>query len=149
MKVSRKTEYALRCVWQLALRPERTATLTELSEATEVPRSFLAKILQRLTAAGIVRSFRGVHGGFRLAQSPEQTSLYEVYLQMEGPKAAAQQCAVSPEVCGVDGYCTLHPFWKGARDRFEQLLRKATPGKGDSGFQLTFEPKKLSDDTES
>ncbi len=138
MKVSRKTEYALRCVWQLALHPERTATLTELSTSTDVPRSFLAKILQQLTAAGIVDSFRGVHGGFRLAQSPEQTSLYEVYLQMEGPKAAAQQCAVSPEVCGADGYCTLHPFWKGARDRFEQLLRKATPGTGGSEFQHTF-----------
>ena len=135
-------------MWQLALQPERTATLSELSEATEVPRSFLAKILQQLTAANIVQSFRGVHGGFRLAKSPEQTSLYEVYLQMEGPKAAARQCAVSPGVCGVDGYCTLHPFWKGARDRFEQLLRKATPGTGEPGFHRTFEPKRLPEDSE-
>jgi len=133
-------------VWQLELHPERTATLTELSETTGVPRSFLAKILQQLTAASIVESFRGVHGGFRLAQSPEQTSLYEVYLQMEGPKAAAEQCAVSPEVCGADGYCTLHPFWKGARDRFEQLLRKATPGDGETGFRSSFEPEKPRED---
>lgn len=128
MKVSRKTEYAIRCVWQLALHPERTATLGELAEATAVPRSFLAKILQRLVTAKVLVSFRGAKGGFRLAKSPEETSLYAVYLEMEGARAARGQCAVSPQSCGTEGYCALHPFWHGARERFEQLLREARPG---------------------
>ena len=115
-------------MWRLALNPDRTATLAELAEETEVPRSFLAKILQQLVSAKIVRSFRGAKGGFRLARPPEEVSLYEVYREMEGPRAAESQCAVTPSTCGVEGYCTLHPFWHGARQRFEELLRRARPG---------------------
>jgi Rrf2 family protein len=115
-------------VWQLALHPERTATISELAAATDVPRSFLAKILQGLVSANIVLSYRGAKGGFRLARPPEETSLYAVYREMEGPRAAESQCAISQETCGVHQYCTLHPFWHGARERFEELLREAIPG---------------------
>lgn len=126
MKVSRKTEYALRCVWYLALQPERRLTITEIAHATTVPRSFLAKILQQLVAAKIVVSTRGVNGGFRLARAPADTSLYDIYVEMEGPRASSGHCAVSNNTCGVDGYCAVHPFWNGARRHFEQLLRETT-----------------------
>ncbi len=138
MKVSRKTEYALRSVWQLALHPERTATLAEISELTNVPGPFLAKIMQRLAGAGIVVSVRGARGGFRLARPPHETSLYEVYVAMEGNRAARNQCAVSPQVCGTDGYCAVHPFWNSARRKFEQLLKEATAG--DTGARNPLPP---------
>lgn len=125
MKVSRRTEYALRCVWYLALHPERTVTIAEIAGATEVPRSFLAKILQDLVREEVVVSIRGAKGGFRLAHPPDETSLYNVYVATEGRRASGQHCAVSAQVCGVDGYCALHPFWSGARTRFEKLLRAA------------------------
>lgn len=136
MKVSRKTEYALRCVWHLALRSERRITIAEIADATAVPRSFLAKILQKLVAAKLVESSRGVKGGFRLARSPAETCLYDVYVVMEGPRAAARYCAVSRTSCGVAGYCAVHPFWNGARIRFEQLLREATADNPPPEFAL-------------
>lgn len=137
MKVSRKTEYALRCVWCLALHSERRTTITEIATATAVPRSFLAKILQKLVAAGLVVSSRGVKGGFRLARPPVETSLYDVYVVMEGPRAAAQHCAVSNNTCGVHGYCAVHPFWSGARKHFERMLRESSAADAPTNIALS------------
>lgn len=136
MKVSRKTEYALRCVWRLALDEERTVTLSELSETTAAPAPYLAKLMQQLNAAGIVVSHRGAKGGFRLAQPAGNISLYDVYVAMEGKRAAHKQCAVSPNVCGVDGYCAVHPYWSRARQEFETLLRNAKAGDAAAAFPL-------------
>jgi len=136
MKVSRKTEYGLRCVWRLALEEERTVTLAELAETTAAPAAFLAKLLQGLCAAGIVVSQRGAKGGFRLARPAQETSLYEVYVAMEGRRAAREQCAVSPNVCGVDGYCAVHPYWSAARKKFETSLRRAKAGDAVASFPL-------------
>lgn len=136
MKVSRRTEYALRCVWRLALDERRTVTLAELSETTATPAAFLAKLLQRLSAVGIVVSVRGAKGGFRLARPARETSLYDVYVAMEGKRAARQQCAVSPNTCGVDGYCAVHPYWSRARREFETSLRNAKAGDAVASFPL-------------
>lgn len=136
MKVSRKTEYALRCVWRLALDEGRTVTLAELAETTAAPVAFLAKLLQGLCAAGVVASHRGVKGGFRLARPARETSLYEVYVAMEGRRAAREQCAVSPNICGVDGYCAVHPYWSKARREFETSLRRARAGDAVAAFPL-------------
>ena len=68
MQITRETDYAIRCVLHLARQPRRVAPAAEIAAATQVPRIFLAKILQRLAKAGIVVSQRGVQGGFSLAR---------------------------------------------------------------------------------
>lgn len=75
---SQTVEYALRAAVYLAARPGVPATTEDVAERTRVPAAYLAKILQALTRAGIVRSQRGVGGGVSLARPTDELTILEV-----------------------------------------------------------------------
>jgi len=123
MYVTRKADYAIRCVLYLSRRPERVASVEEISGATLVPKSFLAKILQQLMKAGIVNSARGVKGGFQLAKKPRAINLLEVIEAIQGP-SAANVCAIDRKKCSLSGTCGVHPVWVEIREMAEKRLRE-------------------------
>ena len=75
---SQTAEYALRAVVALAADPPAAKTVQQLTRSTKAPPGYLAKVLQALARAGIVRSQRGLHGGFQLAADPEVLSILDV-----------------------------------------------------------------------
>jgi Rrf2 family protein len=136
MMISRETDYAVRCVLHLARTPGRIVMIGEIAGACDVPRSFLAKILQRLARAGIVRSYRGAGGGFQLVGDAGQLSLRDVVETMQGP-VALNTCAVEKERCSRSGACAVHPVWVHASESlgrtlgtytFKRLLREENTG---------------------
>ena len=123
MEITRETDYAIRCVLYLS-RQERTIIMVdEISRAMSIPKSFLAKILQKLGKAGIVTSFRGVKGGFRLAKKPKQITLLDIIEAIEGT-AAMNRCALDASLCNLSSVCTVHPVWVELRKKVEEYLRK-------------------------
>ena len=74
---SQTVEYALRAMVYLADH-DRPRTTTQIAEVTHVPVSYLAKVLQSLSRAGLVRSLRGLHGGFTLARDPDEVTIWDV-----------------------------------------------------------------------
>jgi len=78
MLISQSAEYALRAAVILAGSPDRTIGTREISELTQVPPGYLAKVLQTLARAGIVRSTSGRHGGFQLTRPASELSVLEV-----------------------------------------------------------------------
>ncbi len=123
MYVTRKADYAIRCVLYLAKNTGRITTVDEISNAMYVPKSFLAKILQRLMKAGIVSSTRGIKGGFQLAKDPKDINLLEVIEAIQG-LSAANICAIDKRMCSLSGRCTVHPIWVKIREKVEQELKK-------------------------
>ena len=130
--ITRKTDYAIRCVLYLAQRYGSTVMVNEIAHEKEIPKSFLAKILQTLAKAGIVKSLRGMRGGFVLARKPSDISLLDVVEAMEGT-VSMNVCAVDKKMCGFSSTCTVHPVWidirKGIEERlgqwdFERLLNR-------------------------
>jgi Rrf2 family protein len=97
----------------------------EISREMSIPKSFLAKILQKLTKVGILKSFRGVKGGFQLARKPGQISLLDVIETIQGP-TAMNKCAVDKKSCKFSSSCTVHPVWVELRKKVEQHLKKVT-----------------------
>ncbi len=88
MRLSKKTEYALRAVIYAARHPEGTTfQIKELAEKNRIPKKFLELILLELKNAGIVMSRRGVGGGYLLARRPEAIRSSEVIEATEGPVA--------------------------------------------------------------
>ena len=128
MEITRETDYAIRCVLYLARKKEKVLMVDEISRNMAIPRSFLAKILQKLTKGKIVTSFRGVKGGFQLAKRPEEISLLDVIEIIEGP-VAMNACAVDKKVCSFSGTCTVHPVWVELRKVTESYLRNTDFGK--------------------
>lgn len=126
MQFSRETDYAVRCIYYLARVPDRVAGIEEIARSMRIPRAFLAKILQKLTRAGLVRSKRGARGGFALARAPRAIRIYDIFSLTEGPAATQNHCAVSKEICGLESFCALHPFWVKMRRDFARLLRTSS-----------------------
>jgi len=96
-----------------------------IADEMSIPKSFVAKILQRLAKGGIVKSFRGIKGGFQLAKAAREITLFDVIDTIQGP-TAMNRCAVDKYSCRFSDACTVHPVWVELRGKVEEYLRKVT-----------------------
>lgn len=86
MKLSRTVAYAVRATLQLAqLQSEGPVPCSHLASSGKMPERFLLQILRNLVTHGILRSTRGVDGGYALVRPADQISLLEVIEAIEGP----------------------------------------------------------------
>lgn len=125
MLVTRETDYAVRCVLYIAEEEDRVASVTEVSRNMHIPKTFLAKIFQRLVKAGLVESIRGMNGGFRLAKKPEDISLLDIMISIQGP-AGINVCAVNSKKCRRSSLCSVHPVWVDLRKEVDRRLQEKT-----------------------
>ena len=84
MHINLESDYAIRIVQCLARTPERMEAQT-ISDQTNVSLRFTLKIMRKLVAAGLVKSYKGVHGGYELARTPSTITLRQVIEAVEGP----------------------------------------------------------------
>jgi len=115
LKVSQKTEYAMRAMMELAMRrlhhgpvlvPART-----LAEAQQIPLRFLEQQLGALHKAGLVESFRGAGGGCRLARDPAGMRVTEIVDGIEGHTRPMHCLEVEDHRCFADSHCGLQELW--------------------------------------
>jgi len=126
MQLSRRSDYALRALIYLATRREGEVTgLPEISRAAKVSRPFLAKILNTLAKRGLVKSHRGIHGGFALARSPSEISFLEVLHAVDGPMCV-NLCVGRQGRCDAYRGCLMNPAWHHIQSEIEQVLRSRT-----------------------
>jgi Rrf2 family protein len=123
MQITRETDYAIRCVYYLAGKLDEVIMVDEISKEMHVPKSFLAKILQKLSRASLVKSYRGVKGGFALARHPSEISLFDVIKAIQGP-ILINICAVDQKACRLSDTCVIHPVWIDIRSQVEMMLKK-------------------------
>jgi Rrf2 family protein len=76
--ISQTAEYALRAIVYLADQAGVARTTTQIATTTHVPAGYLAKVMQNLSRAGLVKAQRGLNGGFTLAQDPRELSILAV-----------------------------------------------------------------------
>lgn len=107
--ISQTTEYALRAMVFLADQQDEehaARTVVEIARATQVPSGYLAKVMQTLSRAGLVRSQRGLHGGFVLARNPGALSVLEVVNAVD-PIRRFAECPLGIPSHGAQ-LCPLH-----------------------------------------
>jgi Rrf2 family protein len=112
----------------LARLPAGTCAGTRrIAEQAGVPASYLSKLLQALGRVGLVRSQRGVAGGFRLARDADSISLYEIVeaLQRMG---RWQGCFLGNAECSDQSACAIHDRWKRVQQSGLGMLRGSTLG---------------------
>lgn len=125
MYITRQADYGVRCVLFLSREAGRIVSATEISKAMSIPKSFLAKILQRLSKKGIVRSTQGMAGGFELAKQPGEISLLEVVEALQTP-SALNACVIDNQQCSLSSSCVVHPIWIELRQHIEKRLKQVT-----------------------
>jgi len=104
--ITQTAEYALRAVVYLAKRGREVCTTAEIAEATQVPMGYLSKVLQQLSRRRLVKSTRGVRGGFRLASSAQKITVLAVINAVE-PIRRYPQCPLGLPWHG-EQLCPLH-----------------------------------------
>jgi Rrf2 family transcriptional regulator, cysteine metabolism repressor len=125
MWITRKTDYATRAVLALALAPGSPLKMADIASRTHVPESLLEQIMSQLRGAGIVRSERGPHGGYRLNHSPGDITLEKIVRLFQGPLAPIS-CATrsEPEPCPMEVGCTMLDTWREVRDATISILER-------------------------
>ena len=83
LSLNRKTDYALAALADMADRPEQWASARDIAGRRDVPAALLMNVLKTLHGAGILRSSRGMRGGYRIAADMERLSLFELVRVLE------------------------------------------------------------------
>lgn len=126
MVLSRTSQYAVQALIYIATQPKGEPVLNrDIAERLTVPSAYLAKILQSLCKQGILDSFRGRLGGFRLKEGMEKTTLMQVLLLTEGPQFT-ESCVLGLKVCSDATACPLHHKWQPIKQKLTSLLNDAT-----------------------
>lgn len=120
LELSSEGRYALRALLYLAWVEERV-TADRISAEAQIPRRLLARILARLSRAGLVESGQGRGGGSRLARPAAEISLRDAVEAAEGPFGVTR-CILENRACGDGAPCALHEAWEeGQRTILEYL----------------------------
>ena len=118
MKVSTRGDYAARALLSLALHSsDRPTSVKEIAERTNLPQPYLEQILLAVKGAGLVRSKRGVGGGYVLAREPSRITLAEILTAVDGPMTTLMD-----EHDHCEGHCILQEVWVGVSDEMRKLL---------------------------
>ena len=126
MRLTRGGEYGIRGMLHLAMQPPESVTLLgEISAAQRIPESYLSKIFQALSKAGLVRSHRGFKGGYSLARDAAEVNLREIIEGIEGP-IALNRCAAEPSACEEEFHCRIQDVWKEAQRAMLAVLEGTT-----------------------
>ncbi|NTU59060.1 MAG: Rrf2 family transcriptional regulator [Chlorobiaceae bacterium] len=126
LHVSRKFEYGLHAVTYLSINgPDRVVTVKEMAGDIGFSQVFLAKAMQNLKKAGITRSVQGVKGGYMLAKSPDQITVADIGIAIEGTPQLTR-CAHENCECEIESNCNHRGYMANLQARIHQLLDETT-----------------------
>ncbi len=131
MKVSTRGDYASRALLSLALHAEggSPTTVRDIADRTGLPQPYLEQILLALKGAGLVRSKRGVGGGYVLARPPGEINLAEIIRAVDGPIALGDFGQPHTDgACDHDGQCVLLSIWHTVGAEISRQLEAWTLG---------------------
>lgn len=129
--LTKKAKYGLKAMVYLAgFEPGRTALVTDIATANQIPKKFLDAILGELRNAGFVHSKKGKGGGYTLARAPEEIGVGAVIRVLDGPLAPIQ-CASRTvyrrcDDCADEERCTVRLVMVQARDAIANVLDNCT-----------------------
>jgi Rrf2 family protein len=136
MRLSKKGEYAVRALVEIGfeskLRPNSLIQISTVAQRTNIPEKFLEQILLALRNGGVLKSKRGVEGGYSLAKGPDEITLGEVVRLLDGPLApipcvshsAYERCS-----CPDEESCGLRIAMQQVRDAIAGILDNYTLGR--------------------
>jgi len=143
LKLTKKADYGLIAMKHLAEHAqEGSCTAKDVAESYGIPPEALAKILQRLTKAGLLHSQHGINGGYTLARDARDISAYEVIRAIDGPLFITACITVRGE-CDQSERCTIREPLRKVNQSIEDVLRQITIGHMTEAIETTSaEPKK-------
>jgi Rrf2 family iron-sulfur cluster assembly transcriptional regulator len=124
--ITRTGEYGLRGLLFLTKQPtDRLFLVSEVSKAQRITKTYLAKIFQRLSKTGLLKSTRGLNGGFNLGKPAKEITMKQVIEALEGP-IVLKRCLLRQGECDEEESCPLHEVFEEAQEKFLEVLDRTT-----------------------
>lgn len=122
-RISKLTDYATVVLTLLAERPTEVHSASELATRARLELPTVSKLLKSLGQAGLVDSFRGASGGYRLARAAASISVADIITAMEGP-IGVTQCSSHQGLCDHEAHCGVRSNWRRISEAVESALRE-------------------------
>ena len=128
LRTQKKEQYALRALLELAKhRGKGPKKISEIAQAQAIPPRFLEVILSQLKGSGLVDSKRGYYGGYFLVRKPDQITVGEVLLFLQGEDDPAHKIScMSKKKCPFECDCAFVPLWKEVTDAVFKIYNETT-----------------------
>jgi len=127
MLITRASEYAILSLILLS-KSQKPQDSESLAHELSISKSFLAKILQALAKQKILKSYKGVNGGFTLATPANNITMLEIMSCVEGKAPAVFDCASSIKDCPSEqaSICSIWPFLNKLQGKIDSFLAELT-----------------------
>lgn len=125
VRLSAKTEYALRAMIDLAMHPEVRTTFPDIAHRQGIPRKFLPTVLHSLIQSGLIISTRGYGGGVQLAGDASKITVRQIIERVDGQQKL-YDCDFRGGSCAQQGQCKLHNVLVQAGDAMLEVMGKVT-----------------------
>jgi len=125
MLFTKSTAYTIQALIELS-KYDEPIDVNTLSEKTDIPKPFLAKLLQNLSKKEIIKSFKGIHGGFKLNKKPEEIKIITLFKAIEDKESLVFYCSSNSSNCtrGRSSICSTLPFFESLEKEIESVLKK-------------------------
>lgn len=126
MRVSTKGRYGLRAMVDLAEHEEGKAIpIRKISARQNISEQYLEQLFATLRKAGLVKSVRGAHGGYMLNYDPEDITVADILITLEGPIAPVD-CVVEDDFCNYIDKCVIHGLWEELAEAISGVIDNMT-----------------------
>ncbi len=123
MLYTKSAEYAIQGMIYLAEKNTDEPTMvSEIAEAYEIPRQFLAKIAQTLVKHHLLDAIRGRNGGVKLARPAKDIYIHQIVYAIDGAPPEHEQCVIGINECSDVAPCPFHSKWKIIREDIREML---------------------------
>lgn len=122
LRVSRLTDYATVVMTCIAAHSNDVLSTAQIAGETHLELPTVSKLLKSLGHAGLVESFRGVNGGYRLARPAGTINLAEIVEAMEGP-IGMTECGTTEGQCDREAQCGVRGSWQRINNVLDGALR--------------------------
>jgi Rrf2 family protein len=126
MRISTKGRYGMRAMVDLAIHyGEGQILLKDIAKRQQLSERYLEQLILTLKSAGMVKSTRGAHGGFKLAKPPNEIKLSEIFQTLEGPLGLVE-CVEDPMSCSRVDSCVTRDIWLEMKEGLVSILDSKT-----------------------
>lgn len=126
MKLSTKVRYGLRALIDLTLNYDNgLVDAQEIATRQQLSKKYLENLLASLKLAGLVKSERGSKGGYALSRNPQEITVEDVILALDGP-ITITDCLAEKSRCVLSSQCATLEVWQEMADAITSIARRTT-----------------------
>jgi len=127
MKISTKGRYALRIMLDIAIHDTNEyISVKDISKRQDITTKYMEQIISQLNKAGLLKSFRGSSGGYKLSKKPKEYTVGEILCAIEGNLAPVTCLEYIPNQCKRCNECITLPLWGGLYKVIQEYLDNVT-----------------------